>query len=263
MIMKCSGSISMVFITFLLTCSSTAQEFIQYPAPSIELKMEEYGGKNGASVAYNPIAKLYYCVIAGNETYPLETFDRNGMNVYQSEAYNDLRGLWWNPKEKALEGNCYAETGIVSLGLAENGYAWTGNQVIFSGSDHQPDAQSVGTYDPKKKEILYYDDGIIVGYSRKDGSPTKTYIQLDLPVDEYDINWTTLVFTGEKKMELGVLNPNEKRVYLFNRKDGSYTGTLIFPADAPTYETFNFAYANGFFFLFDQDERKWIGYKVF
>jgi hypothetical protein len=252
-----------VLILFIAASSAFAQEFIQYPAPAMELEMEGEGGKNGASVAYNPGEKLYYCAIAGNETYPLETFDRNGMNVYQSDAYNDLRGMWWNPKEKALEANCYADGGIVSLGLAENGFAWTGNRVIFQGSGHQPDDQSVGTFDAKKKEILYYDEGIVVGYSRKDGNPTKTFIPLDLPVNEYDINWTTLVYTGEKKMELGVLNPFWKKVYLFNKKDGSHTGTLIFPADAPTYETFNFSYANGFFFLFDQDDRKWIGYKVF
>ena len=35
-----------------------AQDLIQYPAPGLELIMEQSGGKNGAAVTYNP--DLYY-----------------------------------------------------------------------------------------------------------------------------------------------------------------------------------------------------------
>lgn len=240
-----------------------AQDLIQFPAPSLELSIEQSGGKNGASVAYNPDQQVYYCVIAGNATYPLETFDKNGRNVYQSKAYNDMRGIWWNSKTNALEGNCYLDGGIVSIGITDRGYAGTGNKVVFSGSDYQPNDQAVGTYDPKKKEILYYDEGRILGYSRKDGSPTDTYILLSLPVDNSDINWTTLLFTGKKKMELGVLDVYNKKVYLFDRKDGSHTGTVSLPSSATVYDAFNFSYANDYIFLFDQSSRKWIGYKIF
>jgi hypothetical protein len=64
-------------------------------------------------------------------------------------------------------------------------------------------------------------------------------------------------------MELGVLDVAEKKVYLFNRKDGSHTGTVNLPSDATVKEGFNFSYANNYVFLFDQDDRKWIGYKIF
>ena len=252
-------TITMLFIaTFALS-----QELIQYPAGSLYLKIKGEGGKNGAAVVYNPVENLYYCVMAGNSVYPLETFDRNGKNIYQAEAYNDMRGMWWNPKEKALEGNCYLDGGIVSIGLTERGHAGTGNRVIFEGSEFQPFENACGTYNPKSKEILYYQDGIVLGYSRKDGRATDTYIKLALPVEEEEINWVSLIFTGKKGMELGVLDVYAKKVYLFSFKDGSHSATVNLPKSAMVYEAFNFSYANDYIFLFDQDERKWTGYRIF
>lgn len=247
----------------LLFLSLSAQDLIEFPAGTLELQIEQIGGSNGASVAYNPQDQLYYCVMAGNASYPLETFSKSGQNLFQTIANNDMRGIWWNPKEKALEGNCYSDQGIVSIGLNNSGYAGTGNNVIFEGGNHQPNEQAVGAYDAKKKEILYYNDGAIVGYSRKTGDPTDTYMKLELPVDEYDLNWTTLIFTGVKKMELGVLNIVDYKIYLFNRKDGTLTGTVNLPSGITLYEGFNFAFANNYIFLFDKDERKWTGYKIF
>lgn len=240
-----------------------AQDLIQYPAPTLELKMDQYGGKNGSAVVYNPVNELYYCVIAGNAEYPLETFDKTGHWVQRSDAYSDMRGMWWNPKEKALEGNCYSDGGIISVALSPTGLTGSGNKVIFEGGNHQPGEHACGTFDPKKKEILYYDVGNVIGYSRKDGSLSGTNIALDLPVDEGDINWSTLVFTGKKGKELGVLDYYSKKIYLFNKKDGSLTGTVNLPGSASTYEGFNFSYANDYVFLFDQDSRKWIGYRIF
>lgn len=256
-----------LFLLFLsvawISSATWAQELIQYPAASLQLEMKGLGGKNGASVAYNPDNDLYYAVIAGNSTYPMETFSGSGKNLYSAEAYNDMRGLWWNPKDKALEGNCYADGGIISVGLMPNGWAGAGNKVIFAGSSHQPSEQAVGTFDPKKKEILYYNEGSIFGYARKDGAITSTYFFLSLPVDVTDINWTTLIFTGVKGKELGVLDYQLKKIYLFNRKDGTHAGTVNLPASVTTYDVFNFSYANGYVFLFDQEARKWVGYKIF
>lgn len=260
--MKTKALTLITLLFSILILSISAQDLISYPAATIELKMMEDGGRNGTAVVYNPEMNYYYCAMAGNADFPLETFSASGTNLHQSRTYSDMRGMWWNPKEEALEGNCYADGGIVSIIIDANGFAGAGNRVIFEGR-HQPGDHNCGTLDPKKKEILYYKDGYVVGYSRKDGSPTDTYIPLDLPTGESDINYTSLIFTGHKKMELGVLDVNEKKVYLFNRKDGSLAGTINLPSDAITYEGFNFAFANDHVFLFDQSERKWVGYKVF
>lgn len=255
--------LSIFTVALFFTGQILAQDLVEFPAPSLELQIIGDGGKNGSGVAYDPKNELYYAVIAGNASFPLETFNRAGNNLYQAEAYNDMRGLWWNPKEKALEGNCYDDGGIVSFGLTSDGYAGAGNSIIFPGGNHQPNEHACGTFDPKKKEILYYNNGYVVGYSRKDGLPGDTYLALSLPGDDADINYTTLLFTGKKKMELGLLDAYEGKVYLFNRKTGAHTGTVTLPADAEIHEAFNVAFANDYLFLFDQGDRKWVGYKIF
>jgi hypothetical protein len=173
-----------------------------------------------------------------------------------------MRGLWYNPKTKTLEGNCYADGGIVKIFLDDLGYATGGASAIFEGGEYQPDEQAVGVYDGKK-EILYYSAGMVLGYSRKSGKPTKTFLFPYLPVDVNDMNWSTMIYTGVKNMELGLLDIVSKKVYLFNRKDGDQTGTVQLPSDAVVYDAFNFSYANGYVFLFDKDERIWTGYKIF
>ena len=201
--------------------------------------------------------------MAGNAEYPLETFDESGKNIYQAMAYSDMRGMWWNPKAKALEGNCYNDGGIVSIGLTANGHAGTGNKVLFPGSGHQPHEHAVGTIDSKGKEILYYDDGTVIGYNRKDGQSSGTYLFLSLPVNKEQLNWTTMIYTGVKNMEIGLLDIDKGKVYLFSRKDGSHNGTVNLPRSVTLYEGFNFSYANNYVFLFDQDARQWTGYRIF
>jgi hypothetical protein len=250
-------------MAIVLSSPVFSQELIQYPVGTLKLVIQQYGGSNGTAVVFNPEEQFYYTVFAGNADYPLETFTRFGNNIYQANAGNDIRGMWWNPKAKALEANCYDDGGIISIGLTEEGYAGTSNTVIFDGADYQPNEHAVGVFDPVKKEILYYSDGFVMGYSRKSGKPTKTFIFLLLPVEVSDMNWSTLIYTGVKGMELGLLDYASKKVYLFDRSSGLQTGTVELPKTAVTYDRFNFSYANGNIFLFDQDERTWTGYRIF
>jgi hypothetical protein len=49
-------------------------------------------GTNASGIAYNPNFDIYYAVIAGNPTFPLETFTPSGMPLYQTTAGFDFRG---------------------------------------------------------------------------------------------------------------------------------------------------------------------------
>lgn len=259
--------INKVLLAFIaiafLSSSLISQSLIQYPVGSVKLKIEQYEGTNGASVVYNPEKQLYYTVFAGNATYPLETFDKNGNNLFQKVAGADMRGMWWNPKTHGLEGNCYADGGIVSIGINEYGLAEGYEGTILYGSYNQPSENAAGVFDPKAKEILYFDGGIIWGHSRKNGKLTKTLIVPFLPVDIANINWSSMVFTGVPTMEYGLLDYVEKKIYLFDKKSWDNTGTVTLPVGTKVYDKFNFSYANGFVFLFDQDEREWTGYRIF
>jgi hypothetical protein len=251
----------MVGVLFLFS-QLFSQQFFSRPNSTIKLIMQGEGGANGAAVVYNPDKQIYYAVFAGNAEYPLDVFDRNGSLLSTSQAGNDMRGMWWNPKKGTLEGNCYLDGGIVAVDLDDNGYPYFADDVIFDGAEHQPNEHAVGVFDPVKKEILYYSDGVVVGYSRKNGKPTKTYVSLVLPVSLENINWSTMIFTGVKDKEIGVLDQVSKKVYLFDIT-GAQTGTVQLPAEAPVNQAFNFSYANGQLFLFDKDSREWTGYRIF
>jgi hypothetical protein len=64
-------------------------------------------------------------------------------------------------------------------------------------------------------------------------------------------------------MDYGVLDVYEKKVYLFDKSTWDLSGTVKLPKTAVVYNRFNFSYANGNVFLFNQDTREWIGYRIF
>jgi hypothetical protein len=83
--------------------------------------------------------------------------------------------------------------------------------------------------------------------------------------DNYDVlqdyNNTTIVYTGITNAEVGLLNAANKKIELYNLKDGHLTRKLALPEDAPTEDFLNFAYCNSVYWLFDKSARVWKGYK--
>ena len=247
---------------FVLICSFTANaQLINNPKASLSLALKSTGGTNASGITYDPSRQLYYTVVAGNSEFPLEVFKSSGKLLYSGTAGNDLRGIWWNTKTQSLEGNCYDEGGIVKIGLSDNGSTSIGNTTIFEGS-HQPHGNTCGVYDSKKKEIYYYSGGSIHVYKRKTGAFSKK-VNPDLTLNEKRaINTTSMIFTGIKKSELGLLDYEARKVYLFNKKTGEKTATINLPYDAPVDDSFLFGYANGHVFLYDKGSRTWWGYKI-
>jgi len=252
--------LSLGLLLFLST--SALGQLLDQPKASLTLQMSQPSGTNGCAVVYNPTAGLYYACIAGNSSFPLEAFSTSGANVYQTEAGSDVRGMWWNPKTKQLEANCYGEIGIVGMNLDGMGYPSLGNSSIFSGGDHQPDVNSCGAYDGKKL-IWYFDGSQFLSYSRKSGnSAGRLSITSNVPSVD-DVNYTSVIYTGVKTMELGILDYANNRILLVNKKSGAVTGTVMLPNSAVTNSAFRFSYANKHVFLFDIDSRTWTGYQIF
>lgn len=237
-------------------------ELINNPSAGIQLKIKGEKGRNGAAVAWNPTKKVYYAALAGNRSYPLETFSVEGTYLHGGIALNDMRGLWWNPKTKRLEGNCFEDGGIIHLHLTDEGYCGGGNSVLFSGGKHQPMRHSAGSYDVKRKVYVYYDEGIVYRYSAKTGELTGK-LQLKLPGKQENINKYTIICTNVKTMEYGVMDWENGKVFLFNSADGKLTGTVTLPPNVTRHESFNLGYANNHVFLFDKKKRVWTGYKIF
>ncbi|MEJ0104875.1 MAG: hypothetical protein WDO19_20980 [Bacteroidota bacterium] len=74
-----------------------------------------------------------------------------------------------------------------------------------------------------------------------------------------DYNNTTVVYTGIKGQELGLLNVTLSQVELYDITTGYLVKTLSLPKTVTAPPSFNFAYANGIYWLFT--ERTWEGYK--
>lgn len=251
---------AILFVGMTLLSVSAFSQVIDNPKASLTLKIKSESGTNGSQVVYNPIKKIYYSIIAGNSSYPLEVFDVDGNNIYQTNTGSDMRGIWWNPKTKTLEGNTYDDSGIISFALDDKGFPSLGNKVIFEGGSHQPNSHSVGTYDVKKKSIFYYEEGQAVYYKRSTGKESMK-VTLNVP-NKKSISDNSVIYTGKKKMEIGILDYDADKVYLYSRKTGQMTKTINLPQGVSQASSFRFSYANGYVFIYNTRDRAWSGYKV-
>ena len=167
------------------------------------------------------------------------------------------------PKQKK-----YAVTGI----LIKVGSVINGVDIILSG-ENQPEENSIGTYIPVKDKVAFLNGPNVSLYDVKDGSISESVVIhwghtkadgaeedefMELP-EEY--NHTSLIYTGTKGAELGFLNVDANVIELYDISSGFLTKKLELPLMTVSEESFNFAYANGIFWLFNITDRKWEGYK--
>lgn len=272
-----------LLLTFIAAISQFAMAQPQLPSKPLKkfLKLtmartedDDFPGTRGASVAWNPLTKKYYAAMAGNAAYPLCIFDATGKRLSSDDLSTeaDVRGLWFNPLKKTIQGNCYNEFGWFSYELDAKGFV-TDNEFILEGMN-QPDAQSVGAYIPGKNKIAFVNAGQVYYYNMKDGVPDDPFTihwgrtskdGVDETADETETpeayNTTTVVYTGIKNAELGFLNTIDMQIELYSMTTGFMTQTLKLPDTAPVNSTFNFAYCNGTYWLFSMEERTWTGYR--
>jgi len=235
---------------------------------------DDMPGTRGACVVWHPLQKKYYAAMAGNVAYPLGVFDATGKKL-SADSLNtnaDIRGLWYNPQKKRIEGNSYNDFGWFSYALNAKGIP--GETDVFLDGMNQPDVQSVGAYSIARQQVLFLYNGNVYFYSINGDVLDKTLqiqwgrTKSDGPGEEEeetstpeDYNSTTVVFTGLKGAELGFLNITEMQIELYNIEDGFLSKKLKLPDEASMNAMFNFAYTNGIYWLYNIEERKWSGYK--
>ncbi len=231
-------------------------------AVSLTYEMSQNSGTNAAAVAWNPEKRVYYTVIAGNKSFPLEAFNAQGVTQYEGESGQDLRGMWYNPKSNTVQANGAGEMGWFEAEIDVTGAPQRWRKI--SSGKNQPDFQSVGAYDSKKKKVVFIDysvDGLAF-YSIKKPSKIKR-LNLDLSsLDLGNTNGTTAGYTGQKGYEFVLLDFMSGSLHFFDRK-GNPTAVSKFPGDAPMNDSFAFSFANGHAFLYDKSDRVWYGYRVF
>lgn len=261
----------------LYSSQSYAQAVPRTLKKVLELKIPREGGANGASVAWHPVQKKYYAAMAGNIEFSVSVFDVKGtrLSPVAQEALFDVRGLWYNPVTKTIQMNGYDNFGWAEYKLNAKGLP-VSIKNLHEGMN-QPDAQSAGAFNPLKSEVYFLGaEGEIDVYGYK-WAEHNEYISLHLGIttgnpDNLDLetnnsevfdqyNSTTVIYTGIKGSEIGLLNNTNKQVELYDKATGFQTKTLQFPDDAPVNDWLNFAYANGIYWLFDTEARIWKGYK--
>jgi hypothetical protein len=185
------------------------------------------------------------------------------------EAMFDLRGIWYNPKSKAIQANGFKEFGWAQYTLDAKGIP--ASVKILQAGMNQPDSQNVAAYNPTESVLYFLNYASVDKYDYADGKflesinlfPGQASEDDDELDDEFGevYNLTTIVYTGIPGSELGLLNFSDMQVELYNSKTGYMTRKLKLPDDAPTYYWLNFSFCNGIYWLFDRENRKWIGYK--
>jgi hypothetical protein len=272
-----------ILVSFLPLLFFSSSIIAQVPAkPAIAAKplkkvmtlaMPTDKGNNGASVVWHPVRKKYYATYAGNVTYPMGVFDVTGKRVSPEdlEGLFDVRGMWYNTVSKQIEANGYASSGWVSYSLNAQGIP----EEIENLHDGQvqPGPQSVGTFDAVKKRVSFLHDGSIYSYSlageeatdvivlKRKEMDAETAAELEEEGESAEkYNATSLCYTGILNAEFAILNYDDMLIELYNRK-GTLTKSFQLPDDVILYTNFNFAYANGIWWLFDKGAKAWYGFK--
>ena len=232
---------------------------------------EEYEGTRGASLAWHPVQKKYYAAMAGNARFPLSVFDAKGklLSPVDHSTRVDVRGLWYDPVRKTIGGNGFDTVGWFSYTLGPDGLVSAVERRIPG--LNQPDRNSVGALNPKQKTVLFLDENEVAVYRLADAEPSPDRLTLypgasrkpeNPEADKFgQYNYTTLLYTGIAKAELGLLNHTENQLELYDIRTGLLTQVLQLPENASPESAFNLAYANGMFWLFNIELRCWTGYK--
>jgi len=216
---------------------------------------------NSGNVAWNPSANLYYSCRIGNAVYPLITWNALGVQMDYDTTGQDSRGMWWNASLNQLERNCFSSVGWAKINLDANSYAENTFSILFSGM-LQPNAQSVGTYDPDANQVIFYNAGNCYKYDRTTGLLVSTLALTGATLTTITANG--IVYTGVTGAEIGIYDYSAKKVLLFNKTTGVFSASSTLPATAPGPTTYGIGYANNLFWVYKTSpESKWYSYRIF
>jgi hypothetical protein len=235
---------------------------------------DELCGTRGAGVCWNQVTQKYYAAFCGNAGFPMAVFTSTGKRISSDSltTMEDIRGIWYDPAINKIMANGYNDIGWINYELNNAGIP-TNYYYKFLGMN-QPNEQSVGSYDARMKKVFFTNGGQVMIYENNADmfADVKDSVQIHFGrkksqgagqneldvIDNYNGN---VVATNIKDAEFGLLNSASKQIELYDFKEGYLQMTLKLPDTTPVESSFNFAYSNSIYWLFDIPNRKWIGYK--
>jgi hypothetical protein len=268
--------ICLLFFAVIIAYSSNAQSTREI-RKAIELLMPKGNGDNGGTVAVNLRNRNLYATIVGNKTYSLAFFNNTGEMVSPPDLalLADIRGLWYNPALKTFQANTFGGN-WVNYVIDDAGIPYDVKPQFTNVP--QPQANSIAAFNQRENVVYFLRGATVVTVDINTGKPVpeKTYAlkigytkKAPAPADykadsvktPANYNNTTVIFTGINNAEFGLLNLTTKEIELYSRQDGLLYQKLKLPKEASPRDKFNFAFANGIYFLFDKNKRMWVGYR--
>ncbi len=262
---KHSTNVLMLWIAVSLLCFYTTNVYGQKTyqlKQQLTLQMPEGSGSNGAGVVYIPRTGIYLAAFAGNESFPMVSFNDKGSLLNEYEAGYDVRGFWYNKKAGEVQGNPWDREGIIGMKVNKKGMPVSYHDV--NTTMVPPDENSCGVLNCRKQEVLFLDeDGTIIRYKLPTGEKLESIKLEGLNRDMMkNINRTSMIYTGKKKHELGLLDYVHHEIKLYNLKNGELQAVCKVPDKVDLSTAFNFSYANKLIWIFNKDERVWLGFSM-
>lgn len=232
-----------------------------------ELPMGPVSAVDGACVAWHPVQKKYYAGMVGGPNELMRIFNEKGEPVDSCSTLANLRGLWYNPDKKLLEGNAVEHKGWFTYTLSKKGRPEKLVPVFYSYA--VANEQSVGAYlnvDSLGTVAFLFDISVqffdaAKGVFISAVTLPELYGDTKYENNEAGLTHTALVLaTGMPEAELAFVNVYKRRIDFIKLGKG-YSHSLTIPQQQPLYGAFNTAFANGILWMYDQQKKVWNGYQ--
>ena len=220
------------------------------------------GGYTPMAIVYNPEKNIYYALEGGTSLANLVTYSTAGNRIDSVPSGFDYRGVWWNRNTHQIEGNGFKSKGIVSDSTnSSTGLVAAKKYSVIFDQNIQPADQSKAAYDTVKDQIVYYHQGNIYRYARKDYSALPVLPVKNLPVSIDNLSPYTILATGVSGKEYGVLDAINNKVYFINA-EGQYAGTCKLPYGTTKIDQYGISYCNGYLWLYNSSSWCWSNYQI-
>lgn len=254
--------LTLTLVSFSAWTQVSLKDLNKKPKANLVLKLKSTEGTNGSALAWSPTSKVYCSVIAGNGDFPLDLFSESGVHLQTTNAWEDMRGLWFNPVYSVFEGNTYTYGDVVSFGI-EAGKLIEEEPLFELMELPIPDKQLVLTLNTAKNQLVYLNrNASSIHFINSESGESLKELSIKFPCPSDEINYTSLIYTGVSEAPYGVLNYAKKLIYLYSDNGGNPVITIKLPKGAVTNDMFRFSFANNHVWLYDVNSRSWTGYKI-
>lgn len=227
--------------------------------PAKQLISGQTRGGMGVSVVWSPGLKTYYAAISGTGEKWLIVYNQEGKAIKKPYLLPfDPGSLWLDGSGRSLKSYASGMEGLYEIHLREGIPAYYEN--VFYAL-HNPVAIGNGVWVKQRSELWYYHDKTIYRYKTRHAHH-RAPLNLNIVDFENELNGMGLIYTGIRNNEIGLYDRGQHRILLYSVKSGKCNRILqILDPSGPRPLSGDIAYANGYYWLYNQETGIWHGYQ--